>query len=108
MVCKLLICDDAEEVTICGQNQTDVQLTTAAPENLQENVLKEPLDKKGIIEKLLRSQPINIPVFHKVALRLLQMMNAHSYKMIILLPQSDYPVKLITILCKELQSAKRP
>ncbi|MDD2308929.1 MAG: HDOD domain-containing protein [Desulfuromonadaceae bacterium] len=80
MVCKLLICGDAEEVTTCGQNQTDVQLTTAAPENLQENVLKEPLDKKGLIEKLLRSQPINIPVFHKVALRLLQMMNAHSYK----------------------------
>lgn len=57
-----------------------MQLTTADLENLQENVLKEPLDKKGIIEKLLLSQPGNIPVFHKVALRLLQMMNDHSYK----------------------------
>lgn len=39
-----------------------------------------PFDNKGIIEKLLLSQPVNIPVFHKVALRLLQMMNDHSYK----------------------------
>lgn len=38
------------------------------------------LNKKCPIEKLLLSQPIDIPVFHEVALRLQQMMNAHSYK----------------------------
>jgi len=42
--------------------------------------VKRPFDKKSIIEKLLLSQPVNIPVFHKVALRLLQMMDAHSFK----------------------------
>ena len=32
------------------------------------------------IKNLIRSQPIDIPVFHEVALRLLQMMNDHSYR----------------------------
>ncbi|NTW98743.1 MAG: HDOD domain-containing protein [Geobacteraceae bacterium] len=36
--------------------------------------------KKSSIQKLLTSQHIDIPVFHEVALRLLQMMNAHSYR----------------------------
>jgi HD-like signal output (HDOD) protein len=42
--------------------------------------VSESVDKRSIIQKLLLSQPVNIPVFHKVALRLLQMMNDHSYK----------------------------
>ena len=32
------------------------------------------------IKNLILSQPIDIPVFHEVALRLLQMMNDHSYR----------------------------
>lgn len=42
--------------------------------------MRKSVDKKNIIQKLLLSQPIDIPVFHKVALRLLQMMNDNSYK----------------------------
>ena len=55
-------------------------LTTVGLENLQENVVKRSFNKKDIIKKLLLSQPVNIPVFHNVALRLLQMMNCHSYR----------------------------
>src|ERR1035437_5870539 len=40
----------------------------------------ETIIKKRIVEKLLLSQPIDIPVFHEVALRLLQMMNDNSYR----------------------------
>ena len=42
--------------------------------------MKKPIDKKRIIKKLLTSQPIDIPVFHEVALRLQQMINDHSYR----------------------------
>ena len=38
------------------------------------------VDRKNIIQKLILSQPVNIPVFHEVALRLLQMMNGNSYR----------------------------
>lgn len=44
------------------------------------DVMTKPVNKKRIIEKLLLSQPIDIPVFHEVALRLLQMMNYNSYR----------------------------
>jgi HD-like signal output (HDOD) protein len=37
-------------------------------------------DKKRMIQNLLVSQPIDIPVFHEVALRLQQMMNDNSYR----------------------------
>jgi len=40
----------------------------------------ELIDQKQILLKLLLSQPIDIPVFHEVALRLLQMRNDHSYR----------------------------
>ncbi len=39
-----------------------------------------PVAKKRIIQKLLLSQPIDIPVFHEVALRLQQMLNDNSYR----------------------------
>jgi HD-like signal output (HDOD) protein len=42
--------------------------------------MKEPIDKKRIIKKLLTSQPIDIPVFHEVALRLQQMITENSYR----------------------------
>lgn len=42
--------------------------------------MKKFSDNKHIVQKLLLSQPIDIPVFHDVALRLQQMMNDHSYK----------------------------
>ncbi|MDA8429773.1 MAG: HDOD domain-containing protein [Geobacteraceae bacterium] len=42
--------------------------------------MKKTVDKKGIIKKLLLLQPIDIPVFHEVALRLQQMMNDNSYR----------------------------
>ena len=38
------------------------------------------VDKRRVIQKLLVSQPINIPVFHDIALRLQQMMNDHTYR----------------------------
>ena len=38
------------------------------------------LANKGTILKLLCTQPIDIPVFHEVALRLQQMMNDNSYR----------------------------
>lgn len=44
------------------------------------NIMTKPVDKKDIIQKLLLSQPIDIPVFHEVALRLLQMMNDKTYR----------------------------
>lgn len=37
-------------------------------------------DKKHVIQNLLISQPIDIPVFHEVALRLQKMMNDNSYR----------------------------
>lgn len=40
----------------------------------------KPVLTKRIIQQLLLSQPIDIPVFHEVALRLQQMMNDHSYR----------------------------
>lgn len=46
----------------------------------QWNVVMNYIDQKQNILNLLLFQPINIPVFHVVALRLLQMMNGHSYK----------------------------
>jgi len=42
--------------------------------------MKDQIDTGRIIQKLLLSQPISIPVFHEVALRLMQMMNDHSYR----------------------------
>lgn len=42
--------------------------------------MTEPVIKKRIIEKLLLSQPVDIPVFHEIALRLQQMMNDNSYR----------------------------
>lgn len=44
------------------------------------DLLTEPIVKELIIKKLLLSQPCDIPVFHEVALRLLQMMDDHSYR----------------------------
>jgi HD-like signal output (HDOD) protein len=38
------------------------------------------VDKERIIQELLLLQPIDIPVFHEVALRLQQMMTDHSYR----------------------------
>ncbi|MDD2540522.1 MAG: HDOD domain-containing protein [Desulfuromonadaceae bacterium] len=37
-------------------------------------------DQKQNILNLLLTQPIDIPVFHEVALRLLQMMNGNTYR----------------------------
>jgi HD-like signal output (HDOD) protein len=42
--------------------------------------MNEPVVKKNIIRKLILAQPVTIPIFHDVALRLLQMMNDHSYR----------------------------
>ena len=42
--------------------------------------MTKPAITKSNIHRLLLSQPIDIPVFHAVALRLQQMMNDHSYK----------------------------
>jgi len=38
------------------------------------------VDKERIIQELLLSKPVDIPVFHEVALRLQQMMIDHSYR----------------------------
>jgi HD-like signal output (HDOD) protein len=38
------------------------------------------VDKERIVQELLLSKPIDIPVFHEVALRLQQMMIDHSYR----------------------------
>lgn len=56
------------------------------------------VENKQIIQDLLISQPIDIPVFHEVALRLQQMMNDHSYRI-------DEAIKLVnedTVLAAEM------
>ena len=40
----------------------------------------KPVDHKRIIQKLLLSQPVDLPVFHEVALRLQKMMTDNSYR----------------------------
>lgn len=43
-------------------------------------IMKKIATTKHDIKQLLLSQPIGIPVFHEIALRLQQMMNDHSYR----------------------------
>lgn len=42
--------------------------------------MMERIEQKNTLQNRLLSQPIGIPVFHEVALRLLQMMNDNSYR----------------------------
>lgn len=50
--------------------------------------MNKSVENKPLLQKLLLSQPIDIPVFHEVALRLQQMMNDHSYRI-------DEAIKLV-------------
>jgi len=50
--------------------------------------MKQRLENKNMLQKLLLSQPVDIPVFHEVALRLQQMMNDHTYRI-------DEAIKLV-------------
>ena len=54
------------------------------------NIIK-PIDTLRNVEQLIINQAVDIPVFHEVALRLLQMMNEHTYRIeeVIILVNKD-------------------